>query len=91
MIVKKKITILFFVMMSITMMSFTTPQKQVDKIVSKLWSGENISMTEIKLPEVGENIESGNVISIFVSVGDTVTKGEDLIELEAGANRCAFS
>ena len=39
-------------------------------------------MLEFKLPEVGENIESGNVVSIAVSVGDTVKKDQDLIELE---------
>jgi len=39
-------------------------------------------MLEFKLPEVGENIESGNVVSIAVSVGDTVTKDQDLLELE---------
>ncbi len=39
-------------------------------------------MLEFKLPEVGENIESGNVVSIAVAVGDTVTKDQDLLELE---------
>jgi len=37
---------------------------------------------EFKIPEVGENITSGNVVSIMVSVGDTVTKNQDLFELE---------
>ena len=39
-------------------------------------------MIEFKIPEVGENITSGNVVSIAVSVGDTVTKDQDLFELE---------
>jgi pyruvate dehydrogenase E2 component (dihydrolipoamide acetyltransferase) len=39
-------------------------------------------MIEFKIPEVGENITSGNVVSIMVSVGDTVTKDQDLFELE---------
>ena len=39
-------------------------------------------MLEFKLPEVGENIESGTVVNIYVSVGDTVTKDQDLLELE---------
>lgn len=39
-------------------------------------------MLEFKIPEVGENITSGNVVSIAVSVGDTVTKDQDLFELE---------
>jgi len=37
---------------------------------------------EFKIPEVGENITSGNVVSISVSVGDTVAKDQDLFELE---------
>jgi pyruvate dehydrogenase E2 component (dihydrolipoamide acetyltransferase) len=39
-------------------------------------------MLEFKIPEVGENIESGNVVSIAVSVGDIVKKDQDLLELE---------
>lgn len=39
-------------------------------------------MFEFKLPEVGENITSGTVVSIAVSVGDPVTKDQDLFELE---------
>lgn len=39
-------------------------------------------MRDIKLPEVGENITSGTVVSVFVSVGDTIKKDQDLIELE---------
>ena len=39
-------------------------------------------MLEFKIPEVGENITSGNVVSIAVSAGDTITKDQDLFELE---------
>ena len=39
-------------------------------------------MLQFKIPEVGENITSGNVVSITVSVGDTVAKDQDLFELE---------
>ncbi len=38
--------------------------------------------TQIKLPNLGENIESGDVLSIFVSEGDTVKAEQDLIEVE---------
>lgn len=38
--------------------------------------------TQIKLPSLGENIESGDVLSIFVSEGDSVKKDQDLLELE---------
>lgn len=37
---------------------------------------------EIKLPILGENVESGAVVNILVSVGDEVTEGQPVIELE---------
>ncbi len=39
---------------------------------------------EFKLPELGENIESGDVVSVLVDVGATVSAGDSLIEIEAG-------
>ena len=39
-------------------------------------------VTQIKLPSLGENIESGDVLSILVSEGDVVAKDQDLLELE---------
>ncbi|MEQ8837048.1 MAG: biotin/lipoyl-containing protein, partial [Lacipirellulaceae bacterium] len=38
--------------------------------------------TQIKLPNLGENVESGDVLTLFVSEGDTVSKDQDLMELE---------
>lgn len=38
--------------------------------------------TEVKLPEVGEGIESGTVVGVLVSVGDAVKRDQPLIELE---------
>ncbi|MCI0331916.1 MAG: 2-oxo acid dehydrogenase subunit E2 [Planctomycetes bacterium] len=38
--------------------------------------------TQIKLPNLGENIESGDVLSIFVSEGDVVKADQDLLEIE---------
>lgn len=38
--------------------------------------------TQIKLPNLGENIESGDVLTIFVSEGDTVKANQDLMEVE---------
>ena len=38
--------------------------------------------TQITLPHLGENIESGDVLSILVSEGDTVAKDQDLLEIE---------
>ena len=39
-------------------------------------------MTEVKLPELGDGIESGDVLEIFVTVGDVITKGQDIVEME---------
>ena len=37
---------------------------------------------DIKIPKLSESVTSGTVVKIFVSEGDTVEKGQDLIELE---------
>lgn len=38
--------------------------------------------TKISLPNLGENIESGDVLSILVSEGETISADQDLIEIE---------
>jgi pyruvate dehydrogenase E2 component (dihydrolipoamide acetyltransferase) len=38
--------------------------------------------TELKLPELGENIDSGDLTRILVAVGDTIAKDQAVIELE---------
>ena len=38
--------------------------------------------TELKLPELGDGIESGDVLEIFVAVGDIISEGQDIVELE---------
>src|SRR5215216_3482756 len=38
--------------------------------------------SQIKLPNLGENIESGDVLTIFVSEGDVVKANQDLMEIE---------
>ena len=37
---------------------------------------------EVNLPELGENVEHGDVVNVLISEGDTVTKGQNLLELE---------
>src|SRR4051794_33468602 len=39
-------------------------------------------VTEFRLPELGENIKSGDVSRVLVSVGESVTEGQPLLELE---------
>ena len=37
---------------------------------------------EIRLPDLGENIESGDVIQVLVSVGDVIKEEQPIVELE---------
>ncbi|MGB3730145.1 MAG: biotin/lipoyl-containing protein, partial [Thermodesulfobacteriota bacterium] len=37
---------------------------------------------EYKLPDLGEDIETGDVIGVFVSAGDTVVEDQALLEIE---------
>ena len=39
-------------------------------------------MTEFKLPELGENIESGDLVRLMISPGASVTEGQPVMELE---------
>ena len=39
-------------------------------------------MSDFKLPDLGENIESGDVVSVLVSEGDVVKAQQDVIEIE---------
>lgn len=37
---------------------------------------------QFKLPELGENIEGGDVVSVLVSEGDTISEDQEVIEIE---------
>jgi pyruvate dehydrogenase E2 component (dihydrolipoamide acetyltransferase) len=37
---------------------------------------------QVKLPELGDGIDSGDILDIFVSVGDVVEEGQDVVEIE---------
>src|SRR5437773_6276655 len=39
--------------------------------------------TEIKLPQLGENLTGGDVLDVKVKPGDTVSQGQTLLEVEA--------
>ena len=39
-------------------------------------------MSELKLPMLGENIAQGTVTKVLVKVGDALTKGQNILELE---------
>ena len=38
--------------------------------------------TELRLPELGENITAGDVVRILVKPGDGITKDQPVLELE---------
>jgi pyruvate dehydrogenase E2 component (dihydrolipoamide acetyltransferase) len=37
---------------------------------------------DVRLPKLGEGAESGTVVSVFVKEGDTIAKGQTIVELE---------
>lgn len=37
---------------------------------------------DVRLPNLGEGVDSGSVVTLFVKEGDTVTQGQTLLELE---------
>ncbi len=39
-------------------------------------------MTEFKLPELGENIDQGDLVRLMISPGANVTEGQPVMELE---------
>jgi pyruvate dehydrogenase E2 component (dihydrolipoamide acetyltransferase) len=40
--------------------------------------------TDIQLPDLGDDIESGEILEVFVSEGEVVEKGQGLVEVETG-------
>lgn len=53
--------------------------EEVKKEPAKKSSG---GIIEFKLPELGENIESAEVVKVLVNVGDTVAEDQILVEIE---------
>ena len=50
--------------------------------VSEAAVPETGGLTEFKLPDLGENVESGDVVNVLVAVGDTLAEDQPVIELE---------
>ncbi len=38
--------------------------------------------TEFRLPELGENIETGDVVRVAITAGETIREGQTVVELE---------
>ena len=59
------------------------PQKAVPQAVPELRAAAvNAAVAEFRLPELGENIESGDVVRVAVQPGDQVSQGQTVLELE---------
>lgn len=60
------------------------PQEEepVTQATEKPKSKKSVGVVDFKVPELGENIQSGTVAGILVSVGDSITKDQGLFELE---------
>ena len=56
----------------------TDPTDQTDE------SDESGGDEPIVIPALGEGVEGGTVVTVLVSVGDTVSEGQPLMELETG-------
>ncbi|MGH9347380.1 MAG: biotin/lipoyl-containing protein, partial [Vicinamibacterales bacterium] len=39
-------------------------------------------MTELKIPELGENVTGGDVTRVLVKAGDTIARDQPVLELE---------
>jgi pyruvate dehydrogenase E2 component (dihydrolipoamide acetyltransferase) len=52
------------------------------EIDNRKFSEETYSVTEFKLPELGENISQGDLVRLMVAPGATVSAGQAVMELE---------
>ena len=57
-------------------------EEPVKKATEKSKTKKSVGVVDFKVPELGENIESGTVAGILVAVGDSITKDQGLFELE---------
>src|ERR1700744_1715317 len=58
--------------------------KSIPKKLSLSWFRSCINSMDLKLPPLGEGVDSGSVVSILVKEGDELAKGQGMIELETG-------
>lgn len=57
-------------------------EEQVDKRIDEPQTKNRERIIDVKLPELGENIDSGTVTKVLVSVGEAVQPNQGLVELE---------
>ena len=61
-----------------------SPKKiKSEEVVTQKPSAESISkVVDVTLPDLGENIESADVVSVMVKQGDSISKDQGIIEIE---------
>jgi len=59
----------------------STPQAAPKTVVDSKPTGKK-EIKEFRLPELGENIDSANVVEVLVKVGDVIQKDQPLLEIE---------
>jgi len=58
------------------------PARVASREASPTASPSELHLVEFKLPELGENIESADVLTVLVKIGDMITKDQGVIEIE---------
>jgi pyruvate dehydrogenase E2 component (dihydrolipoamide acetyltransferase) len=58
------------------------PARVPSREASPTASPSELHLVEFKLPELGENIESADVLTVLVKIGDMITKDQGVIEIE---------
>jgi pyruvate dehydrogenase E2 component (dihydrolipoamide acetyltransferase) len=59
----------------------SVPKKEPEKAAAP--AAAHVSgIIDVSLPELGEGIESGEIVDVLVSVGDTIAKDDSIIEIE---------
>lgn len=51
-------------------------------IVSSNHPASFMAIEEVKLPELSDGVDSGDILELYVSEGDSVTEGQDILEIE---------
>lgn len=68
---------------STSVKTISPKEKITEEVVTKKSSTESVSkVVDITLPDLGENIESADVVNVLVKAGDIVEKDQSIIEIE---------
>ncbi len=57
-------------------------KSEAKKEVKETVKSETGKIVEFRVPDLGENIESADVINVLVKIGDTISKDQGVIEIE---------